>query len=153
MIQASSFLDALRQDADRAGRAEDEYRHEVAARTKALEQERAFAHRRLNFMCAVAETVVAADSEAVAVAAAKSVMRNKLGWGGDDDEARAEVLERFAPVAQQVFKGLAPADDEAPPPDVLAALNAFEAWYGSTHPGPFWALFEHYMPETPLVDF
>jgi len=36
---------------------------------------------------------------------------------------------------------------------LFAALASFEAWYRDTHPGPFWALFDHDMPETPLVDF
>ena len=32
-------------------------------------------------------------------------------------------------------------------------LAQFEAWYREAHGTPFWILFEHYMPETPLVDF
>ena len=42
---------------------------------------------------------------------------------------------------------------ENPPPDASAAMQAFEQWYGSTRESTFWYLFEHYMPETPLVDF
>jgi hypothetical protein len=45
----SSFFDALKQAADRAAAAEDGFRREAAARAKALERERAFAFRRLNF--------------------------------------------------------------------------------------------------------
>ena len=29
----------------------------------------------------------------------------------------------------------------------------FEAWYAEAHGVEFWSLFEHPMPETPLVDF
>lgn len=153
MTPASSFLDALKLAADEAARAEDDFRRETAERTKALDRERAFAHRRLNFMRAVAEMVATAESEDVAVAAAGAVMRNKLGWASDSD-ARTEVLTHFAPVARQVFGSLAPAEDkDAPPADVVAALTEFEIWYHETHPNPFWVLFEHYMPETPLVDF
>ena len=36
---------------------------------------------------------------------------------------------------------------------LLGALDEFETWYHSTHPNAFWVLFEHYMPETPRVDF
>jgi hypothetical protein len=36
---------------------------------------------------------------------------------------------------------------------VPEALAAFEAWYAGNRPTPFWVLFEHYIPETPQVDF
>jgi hypothetical protein len=104
-------------------------------------------------MRAIAEAVATAESEEIAVAAATAAMRAKLGWW-DESDARTEVLSHFVPVAQQVFAGLAPVvDEESPPPDVLGALAAFETWYRETHPHPFWMLFEHEMPETPLVDF
>lgn len=152
MTPAASFLDALERAADHAERAEDVFRREIAERTKALERERAFAHRRLNLMRAIAEGMASAESEEIAVAAASAVMRMKLGWA-DDSEARGEVLAQFVPVAQQMFATRAPADDEVPPPDPLAALRGFESWYRATHPNPFWVLFDHYIPETPLVDF
>lgn len=50
----------------------------------------------------------------------------------------------------------APVAEAGPPagaPDPAAALAAFEAWYAAARQTPFWLLFEHYMPETPLVDF
>lgn len=152
MTPASSFLDALKATADAAARAEDAFRRDVVERTKALERERAFAHRRLNVMCAIAEAVAGAEGEAVAVAAATAVMRAKLGWTSDS-EARSDVLSRFVPVARTMFAAIAPSDDETPPPDVIAALTEFESWYSATHPNPFWVLFDHYIPETPLVDF
>jgi hypothetical protein len=33
------------------------------------------------------------------------------------------------------------------------ALAEFEMWYRSTHSDAFWIHFEHYIPETPRVDF
>lgn len=153
MTPAPSFLDALKLAAECAEQAESDFRREIAERTKTLERERAFSYRRLNFMRAIAEAVAAAEAEEVAVAAATGIMRAKLGWSSDSD-ARSEVLSRFAPVAQQVFASLAPAGEkDTPPPDVMAALAVFEAWYRDTHPNPFWVLFENYMPETPVVDF
>ena len=153
MTPASSFLDALKLAAEQAEQAEDKFRREVAERVKLLDRERAFAHRRLNFMRAIADAIAGAESEEIAVAAATAAMRAKLGWW-DESDARTEVLSRFVPVAQQVFVGLAPVvDEEAPPPDVLGALAGFETWYRETHPHPFWMLFENQMPETPLVDF
>lgn len=153
MKPSALFLDTLALAASRSAQTESDIRREWAERIKTLERERAFAHRRLNFMRAIAEAVATAESEEIAVAAATAAMRAKLGWW-DESEARTDVLSRFVPVAQQVFSGLAPVvDEKAPPPDVLGALAAFETWYRETHPHPFWMLFENEMPETPLVDF
>jgi hypothetical protein len=153
MTPISSFLNALELAANRATETENDFRRESALRAKSLEHERAFAHRRLNFMQAIADAVATAESEEIAVAAATAVMRAKLGWSSDSD-ARTDVLSRFVPVAQQVFADLVPAaEDGAPLPDVIHALREFETWYRETHPNPFWVLFENQMPEIPLVDF
>jgi len=151
MTPASSFLDALKTAADDAARAEDDFRREIAERTKALERERAYAHRRLNFMRAVADAVASAEDEAIAVAAANAVVQTKLGWASDS-EARGEVLDRFVPVAKAVFGSL-DAEEPASPADVVSALRDFETWYRGARGSAFWVLFENYMPETPRVDF
>lgn len=152
MTPASSFLDTLKFNAENAGAAEEAFRKEIAERTKRFANERAFAYRRYNLVRAVADVVATAESEEIAVAATNGVLRAKLDWE-TDSEARVEVLDRFAAVAVAMFAALSPVESEAPPPDVIAALRAFEDWYADTHPQPFWVLFEHYMPETPLVDF
>lgn len=153
MTTNSAFLDSLALLAKRAAALEDEVRREAAARIKELERKRAFAHRRLNLMRAVVEAVATTEDEAIAVAAAAAILRNKLGWSSDS-EARTDVLSRFAPVARQLFAGLTyKPEDGGEPPDADAALAAFESWYRETHPQPFWVLFENQMPETPLIDF
>lgn len=156
MTPAPSFLDELRRATERATAAENDFRREVGQRIKALEAERAFAFRRYNLIRAIAEAVASAESEEIAVAGAAAILRAKLGWASDS-EARDAVVSRFAPVAQAMFASLAPPaadqDAAAAPPDVVAALTAFERWYAETHPQPFWILFETYMPETPVVDF
>ena len=146
------FLDALARAAADAEGAEAAFRRDIATRAKALEQERAFAFRRLNFMRAIAGVIAGAENEETAIASAQDVMRDRLGWASDS-AARGEVLEQFAPVAIATFASLAPAEGEAEPADIGAALAAFESWYAATHPQPFWILFETYMPETPRVDF
>jgi len=151
-MPAPSFLDTLKDAAENAGVAEEAFRKEIAERTKALADERAFAYRRYNLMRAVAETVATAEDEEIAVAATNGILRAKLDWTTDSD-ARTEVLTQFAPVAVAMFAALAPVEGEEPKPDVMAALRGFETWYAQTRPQPFWVLFEHYMPETPLVDF
>jgi hypothetical protein len=146
------FLGALAQAAADADRAEAAFRRDVAARAKALEQERAFAYRRLNFMRAIAAVIAQAEDEKSAIANAQGVMREKLGWAADS-AARDETLAQFVPVVRAAFATLAPPEAEAEQADVGAALARFESWYAATHPHPFWVLFETYMPETPRVDF
>jgi len=153
MTPAASFLDALKRAAEAADRAEDQFRRELAERTRAFERERAFAYRRLNLMRAVGDAIASAEDEAPAVAAAANVLRAKLGWA-TEDEIRGAVIVRFAPVARAFFASLdLPETEAAASPDVLKALAEFEAWYAQTHPHAFWVLFEHYLPETPRVDF
>jgi hypothetical protein len=152
MTPAASFLGTLKAAAEGAAIAETEFRRQAADRTKALERERAFAFRRLNLMRAVAEAVAAAESEEIAVAASLALLRSRLGWSSDSD-ARSEVLSRFSPVAAAVFACLAPLDGETSAPDVTRVLEEFEAWYAATRATPFWALFEQYVAETPVVDF
>ena len=146
------FLTDLQVVAEGAAGAEAEFRRDANRRLAALEAARAFAHRRLNLMRAVAEAATGAESEEIAVASALAVLREKLGWHGDS-EARSEVLSGFAPVARAVAGIVSAREDGGPEPDVMTTLAEFEAWYAQNHPGPFWALFEQHFPETPLVDF
>ena len=150
-MTAVSFLEDLQAAARDAEAAEVAFRREVATRIAGLEQQRAFAFRRLNLMTAIAEAVGPAEDEPAAVAYALAALRARLGWESDS-EARAAVLARFAPVAQTVFASLMP-DNENSITDVPAALTQFEVWYSQTHTTAFWTLFEHYIPETPRVDF
>ncbi len=150
-MTAMSFLEDLQAAARDAEAAEAEFRREVAARIAGLEQQRAFAFRRFNLMQAIAEAIGPAEDQPTAMTYALAALRVRLNWESDS-EARAAVLARFAPVAQAVFASLTPDDDNIET-DVAAALAQFETWYGQTHTTPFWTLFEHYIPETPRVDF
>jgi len=142
------FLAALKCAADQASEAEESFRRDIGARMKELERQRAFAWRRLNLMRGIDESIAPAANEEDAVAAADSALRLKLGWG-DDSPARSEVLSHFAAIPRAVF---ASRGKEAEV-DVVATLANFEEWYRDTHPGPFWALFDYEIPETPVVDF
>ena len=148
----ASFLGSLQAAAAKAETAEVAFRREIAERVKNFEHERAFAYRRLNFMRALADATTAAESEEIAVAGALAVVRAKLGWSSDS-ESRTAVLAQLAPVARATFARLAPTEKDESPPDIGDALASFEKWYDQTHAQPFWVLFEHYMPETPRVDF
>jgi len=152
MITTASFLDRLREAAAEAEAAETAFRREISARIREIEMERAFAYRRLNFMRALADAAAGAESEEIAVANVLAVVREKLGWSSDSD-ARAAVLSHLAPVAQAMFARLAPSEKDGTPADIGEALADFEEWYRGKHGQPFWVLFEHYIPETPRVDF
>ena len=102
-------------------------------------------------MRAVTETIAPTESEEIAVANGLAVVRAGLGWESDS-ETRTATLSRFAPVVRATFASLAQPDAEAPGADVPEALAVFEAWYSATYARPFWALFEQYIPEMPLVE-
>lgn len=138
-------LDAAKVAADVA---ETAYRAEAARRTEELARERAHAWRRADLMRSLAAALDGIGDAEMAVAAGQALLRARLGWS-DDSEARAEVLARFAPVAVALFE----MESEAAPEAALAALAAFEDWYATTRQSAFWYLFEHYLPDTPLVDF
>ena len=148
---AADFLASLKEAADNAAAAEKAFRREAAERIKALDQDRAFAFRRLNLMRLVVEAVTGAESEEIGVAAALAVLRARLGWASDS-ESRSAVLSHFAPVAQTAFSNLR-ASAEGSVANVAGALADFETWYAATYGISFWALFEHQMAETPVVDF
>jgi hypothetical protein len=147
----AAFLVSLKEAADSAAVAEKAFRREAAERIKALEQERAFAFRRLNVMRLVIEAVTGAESEEIGVAAALAVLRSRLGWSSDS-ESRSAVLSRFALVAQTAFANLRDSAED-PVANIGGALAEFEVWYSATYAISFWSLFEHQMAETPVVDF
>ncbi|HEY3149927.1 MAG TPA: hypothetical protein VGJ75_26430 [Dongiaceae bacterium] len=151
MTQVAPFIAALEVAAKEATAAETAYRRAAAERIKALERDRAFAFRRLSLMKPIADAIVGAESEEMAVAGSQVILRAKLGWA-NDSEARSAILTQFVPVVRGLFAGTHPKPGETAP-DVLVLLSAFEAWYESAHRGSFWDLFDQPMPETPLVDF
>ncbi|MDX8465412.1 hypothetical protein RFM26_06905 [Mesorhizobium sp. VK23B] len=143
-----SFLLELRTAAEAAKAAETSFRHEAAMRIAALEQDRAFAFRRLNLMQVIADAMAPAESEDIAVASAFAALRSRLGWNADSD-VRLEVISHFGPVAQAMYQDSS-ADQSA---NIHAALAEFEHWYSETRGSSFWALFEQQIPDTPVVDF
>ncbi|WP_192358662.1 hypothetical protein [Mesorhizobium mediterraneum] len=149
MTVTTRFLVELKSAAEAAKVAEGRFRREAAVRIAALEQERAFAFRRLNLMQAIAEAMASAASEEIAVASAFATLRTRLGWNSDS-EARSEVIARFGQVVLAIFRA---SDKEESASDIPEALAGFEHWYAETRGSPFWLLFERQMQDTPRVDF
>lgn len=143
-------LDAAKSAADIA---ETRYRAEAAARTEALATARAHAYRRADLMASLGEATRDLESAELAIAAGQALLAARLGWD-EDSPARSEVLARFAQVALALYAaGREAAETEPDAPGPAAALATFEDWYLATRETPFWYLFDHYLPETPLVDF
>jgi hypothetical protein len=149
--RTASLLADLNVAADAAKSAEMDFRQEATLQIAALEEERAFAFRRLNLMRAVAEAVHSAESEEIAVANALAVLRDRRGWYSGT-KLHASVFAHFSPVALAAFRDVAP-DNEEPAADIREELAAFENWYAETWGAAFWNLFENPMPDTPRVDF
>ena len=80
-MTAMSFLEALQAAARDAEVAEAAFRREVAAKIAGLEQQRAFAFRRLNLMKAIAEAVGPTEDEPTAVAYALAALRAQTRLG------------------------------------------------------------------------
>ena len=181
MTSLDHWLDELGSSAKTASSAEQSYRNDFARRVAELAEARAVAFRRVNLIKAVAESVSRVEDEQAAAAHGLAVFRTRLGWS-QDSEARSEILSRFAPVCEAMFRASASASPRAdalvedepggtpvrpasvaadlrPGPrdeeagDPAAALAAFESWYLDAKGTPFWKLFENVMPETPLVDW
>lgn len=145
-----SLLDRLKAAAARAQAAETQYRREATEKIARLETERAFAFRKLNLLTAMADAMRDAGSEEAAAARGLTLLRDRIRWSALD-EARNEVLSRFASVAAAVHRATTRAD-EAATNEVGDRLAEFEVWHLNHRGNPFWALFEQELPELPLVE-
>jgi hypothetical protein len=156
MTPTATFLDALKSAADQASGAETAFHRELAQRVKMLEEERAYAFRRLNLMQLIANSVMGSEDRDVAIAGSLAMVRIELGWDGDD-EGHGLVMTQLKSVSEAVLAVLNPpveddAQPKAPVPDPVQALKQFEQWYATTYQRSFWSLFDQERPELPLVE-
>ncbi|MBO0764453.1 MAG: hypothetical protein J2P50_07685, partial [Hyphomicrobiaceae bacterium] len=82
----------------------------------------------------------------------RQAVRNELGWI-DPSDAHDRILARLEPVALAVRRCVHAADGDGPAADVGAELALFEAWFERERGTSFYALFDQYFPEVPVVDF
>jgi len=156
----TAYLDELERTAHAVSAAEERYRREAAARFRELEQERAFAFRRLNLMRTVTAAVAGIEEEAEALTAGGAAFLRELDWTGATESQR-QTLERFRPVILAAWR-LARAGHEtdgetgngdAADGDALAReLAAFEQWFAGVRNTPFLAVMEREIVELPLVE-
>jgi hypothetical protein len=150
VTQQPAFLATLEAAAHAADAEETAFRREAAARIEILERARTFAFRRLNVLRAMAEAARRAPDADTSVATQLSVIRERLGWGSAEEGTPRAVLGRLSALVACIdaeFRANAPSDDPC------AELARFEDWYAERFGSPFWALFDRYSPETPVVDF
>jgi len=158
--QLSAFLDDFERSAHEASVNEENYRREVAARLKELENERAFGFRRLNLMRTVVAAIQDCETEDEAIIKGSAAFMREVGWSAES-ESQQESLEKFQPVIRacwqmkQVGTGDAARDEaqsQDKPVDIGKQLNEFESWFGKARNGSFLSVLEREIVELPLVE-
>jgi hypothetical protein len=150
--QQPAFLSTLEAGAHAADADETAFRREAAARIDSLERARTFAFRRLNVLRAMADAARQAPDPEVSVAAQLDLIRERIGWSGVEGETPRTVLERLSTLAACIDAEVR-ANAAAPAGEPCAELASFEGWYAERFGSPFWAVFDRYSTETPVVDF
>lgn len=154
-MSLTTYLDGLEQAAHAASTAEEVYRREIAQRVRALEQDRAFAFRRLNLMRTVTAAVTGHEEEAEALQAGNIAFMRELEWTGAT-EAQRQALEQFQPVVLAAWTLSRATEEEAARAANMAALEraltAFEQWFAASRNGPFLSVMEREVVELPLVE-
>lgn len=133
-----------------AKQSEEEVRKKLAAEIAGIERKRQFAFRRANLVRTLAVAAVREETEDAAHSAQRQAVCAELGWG-EPSEAQSSILQRMAPLTQAVWQ--CTRDDAADRQAIRFELEAFEAWFEGSHGRSFYALFDQYVPEVPVVDF
>ncbi len=149
--RAEAYLASLNALASTASVTEDDFRRNIVAKMRELEEARAFAYRRLNLMKGVASAVSGAKDEEEARKAGVDVLYREIGWTGATEFQRTGA-EKFAPVALAVWEATKPEADESVTKDIERELAAFENWYATARDKPFMTVMEQELPELPLVE-
>lgn len=150
-MSLTTYLDELEQAAHAASTAEEVYRREIAQRVRALEQERAFAFRRLNLMRTVASAVAGHEEEAEALQAGSVAFMRELEWTGATESQR-QTLEQFRPVVLAAWALDRAEEGQRDQAALTRALTAFEDWFAQSRQGPFLSVMEREVVELPLVE-
>lgn len=131
--------------------AEDALRNRLAQEVGQLERQRAFAFRRANLVRLLISSAARCDTEEAALGSQRAALRNDLEWRFESDPQRA-ILDRLQTIGRAIWQCTRNTTEDGPA-CVHAELQAFEAWYETTHGKSFYALFDQYFPELPVVEF
>ncbi len=131
--------------ADAANAAEAAYRKAAAAEIARLERERVTAFRRARLVRMLEDSANGAETNEDAVKRQQARLCREFSWNGEAAGERA-ALDRIAPVCA----ALAAKEGAA---DIAALVADFETWFEADRGVSFYALFDVYVQETPVVDF
>lgn len=148
---AAALVAQLEAEAKAAQETEMTVRKQMADEVARLERNRTFAFRRVRLVRALINAATAHESEQAALAAERQAVCNELEWAGDS-EAQNAILDRLQPVARSIWQ-CAGTDAPTDPQLVIRELESFEAWFEAAHDKSFYALFDRYVPQVPVVDF
>ncbi|MGQ0485022.1 MAG: hypothetical protein ACT4SY_06695 [Hyphomicrobiales bacterium] len=140
--------------AQEAHRAEADYARQFEIELARRKRAREFAFRRLGLVRVLIKSACG-DSDEAAVAAQVECLRAELGWH-ELSPPKEKIVEEFKKLAAVIHASAAAAGDAGSKkrrPTIAAAFVKFEAWYEQETGAPFLALFDHEIPEMPLVDF
>jgi hypothetical protein len=156
-LAATALLASYEAAARTAQAAEEELRKRMAAEVAHLERPRIFAFRRARLVRALARHAGGADAKPEeAWPAQRQAVRDELGWSEPSD-AHDAILARLEPVARAVRLCATELEGDDNSAESAAAvqdeLAAFEAWFQAERGTSFYALFDQYFPEVPVVDF
>jgi hypothetical protein len=134
----TKYFDDLDRQARAANAAEDEFRNNISKRMRELEEERAFAFRRLNLIKAIGAAVSAAKDEDDAKAQGASAFLTEVNW--------------TEPVTLALWVASKPEASAQDAANVSKELAAFEEWFGQNREAAFLTLMQQEIPELPLVE-
>lgn len=132
--------------------AEAALRKSMAEEIARIECQRAFAFRRTRLVRLLVSSSMGAADEQTALAAQSQALCEELGWS-TENPAHKEILQRLEPVGKAVWQCACATDEQVDSVATNDALRDFEDWFDKARGQSFYRLFEHHVPDTPLVDF
>lgn len=157
-VRDEEFLGPLAEAAALAQREEIDFRDSVGREIEKRERARQFAFRRLSLAEIMLKAARRAADVDAAVAAQTAALRAEFSWHGESEQ-RKRIIAAWRPVALAVWDVVKPPSDEAettedaPPPDIAAALAEFERWYAAEFGTNYLAILDQEIEELPVVEF
>ncbi len=148
---AAALLGQFEAAAEAAQETEIALRKKLADEVARLERERTFAFRRVRLVRTLLNAAEVHDTEFDALMAERRAVCNELDWNGET-EMQSAILDRLQPVAASIWKSTC-ADSAQDAAAITQELQAFETWHEATYGKSFYALFDRYVPQVPVVDF
>lgn len=147
---AQSLIGEFEMAAEAARRSEEELRRRMADEVARLERQRAFAFRRTRLVRALVTGALAAATPDEVAAGQRNAVIAALAWESLTP-AHEAILDALEPAGRAVWRCVC--EESAGISIVKEALAEFEAGFEAAHGKSFYALFDQYVPEVPVVDF